>query len=72
MSIFEVQQKLIETWANKNVDEAYQNIFLENADGVDEETAMKIMQEEISNVIKGKSVFDNLCELKKERLSCLN
>lgn len=28
MSILDVQQKLLDIWSSKNVDEAYQNTFL--------------------------------------------
>lgn len=45
MSIFELQQKLIEAWSAKGVDQAYQNTFLANLDEIDEETGKKIIQE---------------------------
>lgn len=64
-SIYQIQQKLLEVWSSKHVDEAFQNTFLANLDHLNEPSAKEIMQNEIYNTYNGKSQYDGIKNLNK-------
>lgn len=68
MSILDVQQKLLDIWSSKNVDEAYQNTFLGSIQNLDDITAKQIMLNELYNSYSGKSQHDVIHHFKKYRL----
>lgn len=72
MSIFQVQQKLLDLWSTSRVDQAYQGTFLAKLDQLGENKAKEMMQREIYNTYNGQTEYEYISKLNKERIAYLN
>ena len=73
MSLYELQERLLDQWSNRKVDESYQNIFLAYVDTLhDEEEAISAISEEIKKLINRNSNYDFLQKSSKTRETVLN
>lgn len=65
MSIFQVQQKLLNLWITNGVEEAYQATFLSKLDELPEDRAKELMQREILSTYNGQADFYQISKLDK-------
>ena len=73
MSLYELQERLLDQWSTRKVNENYQAVFLAYLDSFhDEEEAISAISEEIKKLINRNSNYDFLQKSIKTREAALN